>query len=706
MNTTSTASDRVTRALLSATVLLTAALSPAPAAEPGRLLNLSLAELGEIKIDTVFAASKFTEKVTDAPSSVTIVTRDEIQRFGYRTLGEIVRSVRSFDATYDRNYSHAGVRGFTSLNDIGSRILLLIDGHRMNDPILHAAAVGTEGLLDVDLIERVEFIRGPGSAIYGSNAFFGVINVITRSGAAVDGVEASAGGGSFESYSGRLTLGKKLANGVEYLFSGTTYASAGPGRLYFKEFAEEANRGIAERRDGDRYWSVLGKVSYGDFTLQGGYVARDKDVPTGSQDTLFNVPHDTVDRRGYVELRYAHETASGWALNARAHYDIYDFARYRLLAEDARPALLPPPEPVAPLVEDPEDVLTAADAVPVEEPKARDLTGVVNDDSGRARWWGVEAGVSRTFFNCFRFALGTEVRRATELRQRNYDGNPAEGFLDVSSEQLVLGAYADARWEIVKSLSLSGGVRWDHYDSFGHTVNPRAALIWKPLAATTVKLLYGQAFRAPGIYQLNYSALEQLANPALGPETIRTYEIVAEQYVGTHWRGGLSLFRNEIWDLIDTADAGEFILFDNVKDARVHGAEIEIEGKWSNGLLLRASYTRQEAVNTRTGLDNVNAPENIFKGHLSVPLFRDKIFGSIEALCTSDRTTLGRARSGDVWLLNTTLFSRELAPGLEMSASIYNLLDQKYRTPVGEGHSQDVIAQDGRTFWLKLSHRF
>ena len=109
--------------------------------DPSHLLNLSLEKLGSIKIDKVYAASKFTEKVTDAPSSVTIVTRDEIARFGYRTLADIIQSVRSFDVTYDRNYNYTGVRGFTSLGDYGSRVLLLVDGHRMNDPIYDSVAV-------------------------------------------------------------------------------------------------------------------------------------------------------------------------------------------------------------------------------------------------------------------------------------------------------------------------------------------------------------------------------------------------------------------------------------------------------------------------------------------------------------------------------------------------------------------------------------
>ena len=658
-------------AALSAAVLLPWFIPATGRADPPtRLLNLNVAELGEIKIDTVYGASKSTEKVTDAPSSVTIVTRDEIARFGYRTLSDIVRAVRSFDVTYDRNYSYTGVRGFNSLGDYGSRTLLLIDGHRMNDPLFDTTAVGTDGLLDVDLVERVEFIRGPGSAIYGSNAFFGVINVITRSGAAVNGVEASGSGGSFESYSGRLTLGKKLANGIEYLLSGTTYASEGAARLFYPEFnAPESNHGIARQQDGDRFWSVLGKVSYGDFTLQGGYVTRDKDVPTGSYGSVFNVQNTTVDSRGYLELRYAHETANGWSLSGRLHYDTYDY--HGLSSYDY------------------------------------DIGRVRNDDSARAHWWGMEAGASRTFFNCFRFAIGTEVRQSTALQMRNYDEQPFTNYLDVAADQLVLGTYADGRWEITKKLSLSVGARWDRYDSFGDTVNPRGALIWKPLENTTLKLLYGEAFRAPNIYQLDYEGFGQRANPALQPETIRTYEAVAEQYLGKHWRASVSFYRNEISGLIDTAeDESGSVIFANSGDARVNGAEAEVEGKWDNGVLLRASYTRQDAVSGLTHQQLVNSPKDLVKAHASVPLFRDKIFGSVELLHASERVTLTGRKTSVAWLLNATLFSRELAPGLEFSASVYNLLDRKYRTPGGEEHLQDTLTHDGRTFRLKVTYRF
>lgn len=259
------------------------------AEDASRLLNLSLEELGSVKVDTVFAASKFSEKVTDAPSSFSIVTREQIRQFGYRTLADVVRSVRGFDITYDRNYAYAGVRGFNRFGDFGSKTLLLIDGHRMNDVVYDSTPVGTEGLLDVDLIERVEFIRGPGSALYGSNAFFGVISVTTRRGADLQGVELAGSYGSFDARSGRLTFGRKFASGLELMLSGSGFATDGDTGLFFPEYdSPETNRGVAYRRDGDRAWNFLGSVKYGDFTLRGGFATREKDIPTGAYGARFN----------------------------------------------------------------------------------------------------------------------------------------------------------------------------------------------------------------------------------------------------------------------------------------------------------------------------------------------------------------------------------------------------------------------------------
>src|SRR4030042_6440423 len=141
------------------------------------LTQLGIEELMEIEVATVYGASKYEQKVTEAPSSVTVITADEIKKYGYRTLADILRSVRGFYVTNDRNYSYVGCRGFARPGDYNSRVLVLVDGHRINDNVYDSVLVGLEFILDVDLIDRVEIIRGTSSSLYGTAAFFAVINI-------------------------------------------------------------------------------------------------------------------------------------------------------------------------------------------------------------------------------------------------------------------------------------------------------------------------------------------------------------------------------------------------------------------------------------------------------------------------------------------------------------------------------------------------
>src|SRR6266699_5759915 len=130
---------------------------------------------------------------------MTAITSDEIKRYGHRTLADALQSVQGFHVSYDRNYAFLGVRG-VSLGDFNSRILLLVNGHRVNNNLTDGALIETAFILDVDLIDRVEIIRGPGSVLYGNNAFFGVINVITRQASQVNGAELSGEYASYDTY--------------------------------------------------------------------------------------------------------------------------------------------------------------------------------------------------------------------------------------------------------------------------------------------------------------------------------------------------------------------------------------------------------------------------------------------------------------------------------------------------------------------------
>src|SRR4051812_33186381 len=214
--------------LFAGVVLCLADVEPAPA--ESSLADMDIGDL--MKIPVVFSASKLEQKSTEAPSSTTVINSEEIKLYGYRTLGDLLKSVQGFYVSYDRNYQFLGTRG-VNLGDFNSRILLLVNGHRVNNDLNDGAFVDTAFILDIDLIDRVEIIRGPGSVLYGNNAFFGVINVITRQGKQVNGVETSGTYGSFDAWSGRVSFGSQLTNGLQFLLSGTLFNSDGPDRLFY-----------------------------------------------------------------------------------------------------------------------------------------------------------------------------------------------------------------------------------------------------------------------------------------------------------------------------------------------------------------------------------------------------------------------------------------------------------------------------------------
>jgi iron complex outermembrane receptor protein len=534
---------------------------------PGSSLDLTEMSIESLMNVSVYSASKYEQKSTEAPSSVSVVTADEIRKYGYRTLADILRSLRSFYITYDRNYNFIGVRGFAPPGDFNTRLLLLVDGHRINDGIFDSATVGTEFILDVDLIDRVEVIRGPSSSLYGSNAFFGVINVITRRGKDLKGVEVSGEAASFETLKGRATYGNRFGNGLEVLLSGTVYRSEGQN-LFFPEFNDPAtNNGVAEKRDGDKLHSFFSTFSFRDFTLQAAYISREKTIPTGSYGTIFNDPRNrTVDQRYYADLKYERSFDEKTSFTGRIFYDWYGYRGDYAFSDITK-------NPVPPF-------------------------DYLNKDDTRNAWWGGEAKLTRRMLRTHRFTAGVEYRDYFRQEQMNFDADPFSSRLDDRRSTRVWAFYLQDEFEIFKGLILNAGVRYDHYSTFGGTTNPRVALIYNPQPKTTLKLLYGKAFRAPNVFEMFYTdgGITQKTNPGLRPEKIETFEGVVEQSIGDHLRLLAAGYSYQITDLItqeiDPADS--LLVYRNEEVVRARGFETGLDGQWENGLKGRASYTYQE----------------------------------------------------------------------------------------------------------------
>lgn len=628
------------------------------------------------EIPSVYAASKYDQKVTEAPASITIITADEIKKYGYSTLADILRSVRGFYISNDRVYDYLGVRGFSPPSDYNTRILLLVNGVRLNDSVYDTASIGTEFILDVDLIDRIEIVRGPGSSLYGSNALFGVINVVTKRGRDFQGVEFSGEAGSLETYKSRLSYGSRYSNGAELLLSGSYYESEGDDRLYYSEFDDPAtNNGIAENSDNDRYRSLFASVSLNDFTLEGAYVRRDKRMPTGAYETVFNDSRALLtDEEAFIDLKYESIFKNGLTFASKIYYAYYYY--YGDYPFDY--------------------------ADPGDPPYV-----VVNKDYSKAEWWGIDVHVSRNLGNSNKIILGGEFRDNVRQDQGNYD---EAVYLDDRRSSTFWALFIQDELKMSDSVLLNAGLRYDNYSDFHDMISPRVALIYSPTEATALKALYGRSYRTPNAYELYYNDGNetQKASMDLDPEEIETYELVLEQQIGENLRGTISIFHYEMTDLITytTDPADNLLVFRNLDNVKSDGIEAEIEGKFPDVLEGRVSYSYQETRNRSTDEFLPNSPRHMVKANVIVPFFRDHLFVGLEELYMSKRATVSGGHAGEHYITNMTLFSKDILRNLELSFHISNLFDSRYEDPGSEEHLQDTIEQNGRTFRAKLTYLF
>ncbi len=656
-------------------ILLLALCAPAWSAEESdpdkisaELMEMEIEGLTSMKVMTVTGASRYEQKVSEAPSAVTIITAEQIWKYGYRTLADIIRSVRSFYVYSDRSYTYMGVRGFGLPADYSTRVLLLVDGHRINDNIYNMAPIGNEFPLDVDLIERVEVIRGPGSSLYGSNAVFAVINVISKSGRVLAGAEVSGSAASFDTYKGRLTYGNRFANGLEAVVSASGLDSRGPS-LYYREFDDLAhNNGVANHIDYEQSQNALVKLSFHDFTLEGAYQRRPKGLGSAWWGVDYNQPgNKIIDTRQYLDLKYESPLGEHFDLLARLNYDVYRYDAHYLYG------------------------------------------GAVNRDVQQAEWWGGEVKVATKAIDKHRIIAGAEFQDNLHRKLKNYDEEPYHTNSDLDRKSTNWALYLQDEYALLANLTINAGFRFDHYSEFGNTTNPRLAIIYKPFEQTAIKLLYGSAFRVPNMWETSYEfPAYAKGNDRLKPEKITTYEFVCEQYLGKHLKATATGFYYTLSNIIlqESDPADNLLVYRNSGKVNTKGAEFELEGTWAKGLEGKVSYSYQEARDAQTDEALQNSPAHMAKANLKVPLLGDKFSAGIEEQYLSSRKTPAGNHTGDVLITNLTIAGKEIVKGLDISGSLYNLFDKKYGDPTAPGYTQDVIPMDGRTFRVKLTYRF
>ena len=682
--------------------------------EPDQADDLAELTLEELLDTPIVAASGYEQHASAAPSSVTVVTAEEIRLLGHRTLNDILRSMRGVYVVNDRNYGYTGMRGFLLPGDYNSRVLLLIDGRRVNDAVYGQAPVGLEFPLSVDDIERVELIRGPGSAIHGSNAFLAVVNVITKSGRDLGGVRASVEGGALaptlgaprddrrflpRAVRGSLAYGERLlSDELELYLSGSFHAHGGQPELYFPEFdgatdatcvdhrtlAEIACDGVARGNDGEVAGLVFAKLGFRGLTVSGGLLHRNKDVATAAFETIFNDPaFYTIDDNGFVDLAYETELSSDLELRARIFFHHYYYA-----------------------ADYPYDYREESDAgAPLDELR------VINREKTFAQTVGAATQVTHRFdwpgaaVDELVTSVGLDAESRFNQHQRNFDLGPGGMvYLDDDRSSDLVGAFGQVEARLLRRLRLHAGGRLDYYaDAFGLTANPRVAAVYTPGAQTHIKALYGTAFRAPSAYERFYSGVQLAPSPDLEPERIRTVEGIIERYLSDEVRLLVAGYWYRVHDLIvqSQGEGGLPQYLNQPGDITAHGVEFEFQGRWSD-FQSRMSYSWHRAEDER-GERLVNSPRQLVKLALIAPLGAG-VVGALEGIFTDERTNFRGAEISPFFISNLQLTRADVAPGLTASLSVRNLFDVAHAHPGSRDHRQDRIPQERRTIWLELTY--
>ncbi len=626
------------------------------AAEGFDLTAMPLEQLLDLEVST---AAKFARHVSDAPSAVTVITAQDIHDYGYRTLGEVLNSVRGLFTFYDRAYESLAGRGYGNPGDFVGRIMILIDGYRANDSLYDSIFIGNDGMLDTSLIDRVEYISGPNATTYGNSAFFGIINIVTKKGGDFNGLQASAEYGSYRYTKERATYGNRFDNGAEILLSLSGHHSAGQ-TLFFPEFnAPSTNNGIARGLDAERNSRFFGKLEWQNWTLEAGHADTRKDLPAAPYGLDFNAkPAYYEDISSFASIKHNQDIARDLKLSLHGYYGDYIYHGGFVFG------------------------------------------GQPWHESATGRWAGLDAKFAATWFDSHKLVFGAEYRADYERKQ----STPAA----TSNPYLrTFSLYAQDEIALCDNLSLHLGGRYDDNNEYSGHLSPRAALIYLPQPATTLKLSYATGFRTPSAVEKYYDdGGSNLPNRSLHPERIRTTELVLEHRLDTSARLTASLYHYMTEDLITPVQVAPGVLQNfNLSGGHAVGAEFEFEKNFVSGIRLRTSYAYQYA---EDGQDNweANSPRHLGKLNLSTPWFGNRLRTGLEIDAMSKRKTMQDSVIGGHAVTNLTLTSDRLLPNLDASLSIRNLFDCDYSDVAPIQNVQPAIRQNSRNYWLQLNYNF
>lgn len=683
---------------------------------------LSPAELAAIPVTIATGTPK---PAFQSAAVTTVISAEQIKSMGATELHEVLETVPGVHAgvqepTGDYNYSLRGIS-----NKTNSQVLFLLNGARITMPFRGGLMTGLE--LPIDAIQRVEVIRGPGSALYGADAFAGVINIITKKAADINGTKVGVRAGNWDTQSGwgqhsARWAGWDIAASLQYQHTGGdegrvinadrqtvfdnafgTHASHAPGPM--NTHYESLNAHLNLQR---RHWDV----NVWAFNGMGGT----RTGPNGALD-----PKGRADGEQYMgDIRFSTEDwLDDWELMAHASYLRADFqAQFQALPNNA---LLPIglggniDASSRKLVLFPEGVNNDLDRI--ENIPSLELSSIYKGLDNHLlrlntgfRYEAVTAHESRNY--------GLGIINGANLLDRpavNVIGGKLINVTDTpfiylpDTHRTIWSVAAQDEWQLADKWQLTAGIRYDQYSDFGATVNPRAALIWDINEQLTSKLLYGRAFRAPNFSELcsqNNPAL--LGNKNLNPEIINTYEWAVDYRPFSSLRTAVNVYYYEINNLIVAVPDvnGSTRTFHNSGNQKGYGTEFEWNWQWNEQWNVMGNYAWQYATNQETKNRVTGVPEHhvyVALGWHFLPQWQ--LQPQLNWIGGRTRVTGDNRDLSDYETVDLTLRGKKLFRHINVAASLRNAFNANYREPAPLSLPEN-LPMPGRSFYFEASVEF
>jgi iron complex outermembrane receptor protein len=653
--------------------------------------------------EVVVLAAKRPQSIREAPASTSVITQADLEAYGWRDFTEAVAALAGFYTVYPGDNSYFGVRGVSMPGDVNGRILVLVDGHMQNELFSHATYPEMTGL-DATMIDHIEVLRGPASALYGSLGFSAIINVVTRRGGERDWGRVAYEMEDARGFRGVASFGHRWKNGLELGISAQARHFLGRELDYPERFAAPCLSDLTitctlrstRERDVGTHASIYAHLEYKGFFARASWQWLDKQIPFAPYRTLFNTPNSYGFERAYVDVGWQGGLPSKAQGMLRASFDQFSYK----------------------------------DELHYAEGDTSDTRFVFRDDA-RPYWLTVEGKLllEREWrVLSFALTLGGEF---TWLRTSSHSFVEGEEGVRIARDILLGATYAQVELGYVRKLFLTLGLRGDFADQFPNELSPRAGLVLRPYRTGTFKLLYTHGFIRPSWYHAFFDDNTAiLANPRLRPERADNFELVWQQDLAPEVALTTSLFTIRGNDLIDTTivcvpetpeapatpDCPDGMSArtqrQNLRAFQSVGVEASLTARLKHGIRLYGNYSFTRAV-TGEGTRLFNSPAHLAKVGISAPLWRRHLVVGTELRVISPRLVADEVagevtpdETPTVFLMNAHVTWRDLPKGLMATLKVYNLTATRYAEPTTAEDSFPITRtiHTGPTVLLRLSY--